>query len=585
MQKTLFPALLSVLLVLSSLPAGAASNITAAARAVTADTNGIVTWPPVLTVRTVASGEFTGSGLGLTNLNAASMSSIVAIRAAIANRRYDSVVPVTTTIGAALAGITDASYLKKYMLYITNGTYNETITAQNYVDLIGQSRTGVVISSSSGIAPTIECGGKNCLLANFTVKHTFNVGDSGAYQYPIHSDGATAPDLLIPSSSTMIFFNITGQSLGTDAKHGIGFGLQGSTDNQRIYIVDCSFSSSRTTGIYGHNAGNSLFAVNAYILNSIGTGGAAGYGLEWQNTGSASTADTLSVFGSTFAGGLADVGVINVQIGAGETWIYFDQDTHFTTSSFVDPSKVVLVAPTISIPHEIRPSFGPINTMGHNVPIIGSRLYLIGYSLTNGLNSNLEIGDGTGASFFRLSRDNVNRFRIDMNNQLSIIGGKLGIGTATDLKALTLAFSDTNQYVPTAPPYLVAGRALRIGETSNTNGTAALIDFVIGGQFMDNSVAQFGVVVPNKSANGADIVFRTFLAGEAVRIMNSGNVGFGKTNALFKVDIEGTNNATLFSAGGTNGISTTWTNLLAGIATNRIVTVGGIVVTNELIAW
>jgi len=54
MQKTLFPFLLSILLVLSSIPAGAASNITAAARSVTADINGNLTWPPVLTVGTVS---------------------------------------------------------------------------------------------------------------------------------------------------------------------------------------------------------------------------------------------------------------------------------------------------------------------------------------------------------------------------------------------------------------------------------------------------------------------------------------------------------------------------------------------------
>jgi hypothetical protein len=53
----------------------------------------------------------------------------------------------------------------------------------------------------------------------------------------------------------------------------------------------------------------------------------------------------------------------------------------------------------------------------------------------------------------------------------------------------------------------------------------------------------------------------------------------------YGVNITGNAATATTAMNGNNGISTTWTNLLAGIATNRIVTVGGIVVTNELIAW
>jgi hypothetical protein len=47
----------------------------------------------------------------------------------------------------------------------------------------------------------------------------------------------------------------------------------------------------------------------------------------------------------------------------------------------------------------------------------------------------------------------------------------------------------------------------------------------------------------------------------------------------------GTMKATAFSAGTNVGISTTWTNLVPGLATNRITVIGGIMVSNQAISW
>jgi hypothetical protein len=54
------------------------------------------------------------------------------------------------TIGDALTAITDNDASHRYCVYIAPGTYVEQITCKPYVDLIGASRYGVLISSSTG---------------------------------------------------------------------------------------------------------------------------------------------------------------------------------------------------------------------------------------------------------------------------------------------------------------------------------------------------------------------------------------------------------------------------------------------------
>ncbi|MBI5641701.1 MAG: hypothetical protein HZA17_14895 [Nitrospirae bacterium] len=75
------------------------------------------------------------------------------------------------TISAALESITDNSAAIRYLVSVMPGIYEENVTGKSYVDILGQSREGVVIRAATGIVPQ-----NNEMIKNITVDGYQGVG-------------------------------------------------------------------------------------------------------------------------------------------------------------------------------------------------------------------------------------------------------------------------------------------------------------------------------------------------------------------------------------------------------------------------
>jgi hypothetical protein len=320
---------------------------------------------------------------------------IQAVRHAIASRHHDRIAAVTSTIAAALAAISDNGPYRRYLLYVPNGTYDEeALQAKAYVDLVGESRTGVILSKTSVVDDTIKIGGINAMIANMTIRHTCA---SQTYRYPIHADGnsdGTTPTL--PASATMIVYNCAVEALGSSAKSGIGIGLRG---GQRIYLVDSDFSTANTdsptsvAGIYAHNQASDAGIPGpsaVYVLNCRVTG--TRYGLHYANArglnpyNGGNDGDRLVIIGGSLDGGsgtghydlLVDNMNDGVYLGAGEVWVYLDPLTQLVrnTSSLIDASKQLAGLPLLDVPVPSVPQYEE-----HRGPLIGyDQSITLGYS-------------------------------------------------------------------------------------------------------------------------------------------------------------------------------------------------------------
>ena len=261
-------------------------------------------------------------------------------RPSIVSRNYDKVVKVATTITAALASITDSSAYKKYLLYVPNGTYNEEgISTPPYVDIVGESQVGVIVQSSSGVSDTF-LGQDNAMIANMTIKHTNNTGDPGVYQYPIHIDyppsNTTPAPATATKNSTFVLYNVTVMALGTNSKAGIGIGLYPS---QRLYIIDCTVSSTCQDAIFAHNQSGATLSMNLNVINTVATGFWSGF--HYSNIGSSSGGDIVRLSGGVFTGSTRNDILVDNTTGAGETFVAIDPTAKYSTSSFVDPTKLL----------------------------------------------------------------------------------------------------------------------------------------------------------------------------------------------------------------------------------------------------
>lgn len=273
------------------------------------------------------------------------------------SRTYDAVVVVSTTIAAAIASISDNTYAKRYLVYVPNGTYTEgNLQMKNYVDVVGESRDGVILTDGSA-NDTIKIGGINAMLANMTIRHT--TGDA----YPIHADtGTAAASGFTPTSgATTILYRLTVTAAGT-AKSGVGIGLY---NYQRLYIIDSSFtatSAATMAGVYAHGAAGVAQSAPIYLLlYNVTATSTVGPGFKWDNAGS-SKPDLVSILGGSYSGmggvGGEDIVTANTGAGAGEAYLSLDDQVLYSTSSHVDATHVVtLPAAIASIPTPSQPTY------------------------------------------------------------------------------------------------------------------------------------------------------------------------------------------------------------------------------------
>lgn len=370
------------------------------------------------------------------------------IKQSIANRHYDRIVKVTSTIKSAIASITDASYSKRYLLYVPNGTYNEdSLYCKSYIDIVGESRNGVIVQSSSGDWDTFWAGGIEFMLANMTIRHTNNIGDPGANKYPVHIDAAgdsKRPSGYSSASSTTILYNLNMEALGTNAKAGLGIGLRG---YQRLYVIECNATSAATSAIYAHNQTGGTLPAALYLVNTSAAGLTDGF--RWQNDGSTAD-DHIYITGGEYS----SITTVNGGSGTGEAYIAIDSSIS-TTITLVDASKRLSHPFMIPIPQQNIPQYkeytGIINTAPDGVRIGASGDFI---SLRS--DGRFYVANGSGnIAYFDAGRFRPipNDYIISLSNNLqaaiqSVSSGRYVRVTATNLTAAQWDGTTLSQYGP-----------------------------------------------------------------------------------------------------------------------------------------
>ena len=220
-------------------------------------------------------------------------------------RRWGQILTLTNSesIQSAIDSITDASIDKIYLIVLENGTYTQSFVGKDFVDVIGQSKEGVIITFS-GDADTVNISGVRTYLGNVQLFHT---GASGTPRYALHSDGGGAGS---PRSSTQKVFNLSAKKTGT-VKQAIGVGIYGF---QKIEFDNVDAESTTSNGIFMHNiAGQSRQSL--IQLNNVSSVSAAGFAsLRLSNQGSGQS-DIVAIIGGEYPSGIE---CVNAGSGASE---------------------------------------------------------------------------------------------------------------------------------------------------------------------------------------------------------------------------------------------------------------------------
>jgi len=162
-----------------------------------------------------------------------------------------------STITSALASITDASISKPYVLNVKNGIYNEcNIYSKDYVDIIGESRDGVIIRADGLIDTLTDKAWQAGFFAETTTNFRNLTIDASEVKYCVHNDVTSIP-------YEAKFYNckfIHRGCVDHTYYNPVGIGARGGCNNR---FFDCEFESRETSnaqvdGVYWHNWRNKL---------------------------------------------------------------------------------------------------------------------------------------------------------------------------------------------------------------------------------------------------------------------------------------------------------------------------------------
>jgi hypothetical protein len=307
----------------------------------------------------VTANNFVGNGIGLSSLLPM-------------NRHYDAIVMAGSSISNALANIVDASSSKRYMLYVTNGIYGEMLVPKSYVDIVGQSQAGVIITNSvnnSTVNNVSGTAGGTFMIANLTVQQTW--GDSTNAKYAIHLDQSLVGDPGRPKSiggfspAEMVLYNVTATAQNTSA---LGIGLWA---YQRLYVVNCTLIDTNETGVFLHNNtanGGQIAPCAAYFINDtvVGYSGAQGYGLRYGNIGSGQS-DFLQISGGSYVGS-TNIWCYNIAGGGGTGETFYAFSPSYAPVVQVDAGNQLAASAIPSIPSPNRPDPGFTEAETHMTP-------------------------------------------------------------------------------------------------------------------------------------------------------------------------------------------------------------------------
>lgn len=244
----------------------------------------------------------------------------------LAGREWQKFVTVSTTISNAVAAITDANVTNRYLVYIPNGTYDEYFSAKLWVDFVGESRAGVVITNNSQAADTVNINGFGTMLANMTIIHTTAPGET--QQYPVHADGNT-PGLAY-NVLDYVLINCSLIANGGDGKSGVGIGLSG---GQSFRAYGCSFSSDATAGIFIHNENTETKPVYAYFVDCTATATGSGQPAIGINSIGSGQVDKIFILGGSYTGDGDGIRLYNTGSGADEWVLVKDSNVEYSSIS------------------------------------------------------------------------------------------------------------------------------------------------------------------------------------------------------------------------------------------------------------
>ena len=148
-----------------------------------------------------------------------------------------------TNIAEAIASIKDATPAAPVDIIIKPGTYKETLTTRDWVNLIGENREKCVITYDSGATSNIHLYHTIWAVSNTKIQNLTLIGQT--VKYVIHSDSG-ADYILIIENCILRREYPTEKAKGYNAAFGIG--LRG---NQHIVMKDCVIDA--LLPIYMHN--------------------------------------------------------------------------------------------------------------------------------------------------------------------------------------------------------------------------------------------------------------------------------------------------------------------------------------------
>ncbi len=448
-------------------------------------------------------GVFTGNGIGLTNLNATNITSGTVptsrlpwgLDTIVGNRKYTNVVTVTSTISNAL--LTASAYAgrgSRVMIYVPDGTYDETNLMLRYVDLIGQSRDGVIVTSTNTTSDTLTLGGLNCMIANLTLRHITPA--TATQKYAAHVDAATPSQI---TKSDIIFYNCTVSTIGANDKTAIGAGLYG---NQDLYIINSTLTSQQADGLFLHNQASQSLPAHCFIVNSVLIG-TNGYGLTLQSQGSGQS-DYVSIANSYISGGVKDILTQNSGSAVGEFLLCFATNDYYACTLASGTMQLTnanaWIKTPMATPRLLADVWGDMLT----VDAAGDPVWA---NTTLTAKGKVTVGTVQGA-YTGMLADKLNVF------------GSYSIGVGN------IAVFSTNAAATDK------GGSIGGGGPNGTGNTPTLFGQIIwgresGGTYHGNTIFY--------TANGAAASL-----SEAMRIKSTGKIGIGMTNPAALLDVAGT---------------------------------------------
>ena len=185
-----------------------------------------------------------------------------------------------TTISAALASISDNSTTNRYLVYVGPGTYTETVTMKQFVDIQGAGELATKITQvGNAVGTPTVAGASNAELRFLTVENTGgfdfavavrNVSASPRLTHVTASaSGGVETDGIknISSSPTISFSTVSASSAGGN------YGVYNINSSPTILSSSVSASGGTNFGIYNSTSGGSftLKVLNSQVVGSFAT--------------------------------------------------------------------------------------------------------------------------------------------------------------------------------------------------------------------------------------------------------------------------------------------------------------------------